>query len=226
MAKLGLMKRTILRGLQWALSEPEQSNTHPINPLVYERGQDGRRMARFSSPQVQVGDHTYGLRRESFFPYHPDDRVVIGKFCSIADGVRFVFGEHRLDGVATFPLKAMCFGGLPHADAISKGNIVVGNDVWIGANALILSGVQIGHGAVIAAGAVVVKDVVPYSVVGGVPARLLKYRLREDQIAALLKIQWWNWPIEKIEQNLEAFYRDADAFIARHMPLAMSPQTK
>jgi acetyltransferase-like isoleucine patch superfamily enzyme len=175
-------------------------------------------MAMFAHPQVQVGRHTYGLRRESIFIYHPDDRVVIGRFCSIADGVRFVLGEHRLDCVTTFPLRANCFGDLPHADARSKGLIQVGNDVWIGVNAVILSGVQIGDGAVVAAGAVVARDAPPYAIVGGVPARIIKYRLRPDQIEALLNIRWWDWPLDEIEENLPLFYGDVDLFIRTHSP--------
>jgi acetyltransferase-like isoleucine patch superfamily enzyme len=172
--------------------------------------------SKLSHPQVEIGENTYGLRRESFFAYHPDDRLVIGKFCSIADGVRFVFGEHTMGRVSTFPFKAVCFGGSPHEDAASKGHIWVGHDVWIGVNAVILSGVQIGHGAVIGAGAVVTRNVPPYAMVGGVPARVIKYRLRTDQIESLLKIQWWDWSLENIKENLDLFYGDVDAFIRKH----------
>jgi acetyltransferase-like isoleucine patch superfamily enzyme len=172
----------------------------------------------FSHPQIEIGNFTYGLRREAFFPYHPDDRVRIGSFCSIADGVRFIFGGHRVDTVSTFPFRAVCFGGLPHVDALSKGGIVVGHDVWIGANALILSGVTIGNGAVVAAGAVVSKDIPPYAVVGGVPAKVIKMRFGRHQITVLEKIEWWNWPIEKIKENLELFYDAPEAFIRRHSP--------
>ena len=102
-----------------------------------------------------------------------------GSTCSIGDGVRFVFGEHRTDRVTTFPLRAICFNEAPHADALSKGDIVVGNDVWVGAGAIILSGVKIGNGAIVAAGAIVAKDVPLYSIVGGVPAKVIRMRLSE-----------------------------------------------
>jgi len=188
-----------------------------LNTTIYRCGISGRTFDQFNHPQVTVGEYTYGIRRESFPIYHPDDRVVIGKFCSIADGVRFVFGGHRMDTVSTFPFRAVCFGGAPHADALSKGDIVVGNDVWLGANALILSGVRIGNGAVVAAGAVVTSDVAPYAVVGGAPARVIKYRLSNEQISALLKIHWWDWPLDKIQANLDLFYGDAEAFIRKHL---------
>lgn len=218
MPKLSLLKRVCLRALHWTLNDVDQSLTHPVNPLIYARSLEGRAMAPFSHPQVQVGEYSYGLRRESFFPYHPDDRVTIGKYCSIADGVRFVFGEHRLDHVSTFPLKAICFGALPHAEAGSKGQIIVGSDVWIGVNAVVLSGNQIGPGAVVAAGSVVTKNVPPYAIVGGVPAQIIKYRFSSNQIEALLEIQWWDWPLEKIHENLALFYGDVDAFIEKHLP--------
>jgi virginiamycin A acetyltransferase len=178
---------------------------------------DGRVLApAFSHAQIRVGRHTYGLRRESFTSYHPDDRIEIGAFCSIADGVKFVFGNHAMDRVSTFPFRAVCFGDSPHADAESKGNIIIGNDVWIGACSVILSGVKIGDGAVIASGAVVSKDVAPYSVVGGVPAKLIKYRLESEQITSLLAIRWWEWPDSKIRDNADLFYGDVDAFIRQH----------
>ena len=217
--KLPIIKRMLLRLLLWTLKDSEESQTHPINAVIYNRSHDGRIMVSAKHPQVILGDYSYGFRRESFFAYHPDDRVKIGKFCSIADGVRFVFGEHRIDGVTTFPLKAICFSDCPHADALSKGQINIGNDVWISVNSIILSGVTIGDGAVIAAGAVVNQNVPPYAVVGGVPAKLLKFRLNSDQIDSLLRIQWWNWPITKIEDNLELFYSDVDQFISVHDPI-------
>ncbi len=219
MKKFGLLQRICLKLLAWSLGDTEHSCTHQLNKLIYLRSTDGRQMAPpFSHPQVFVGEYSYGFRRESFFFFHPNDRVVIGKFCSIADGVKFILGNHSTNTVSTFPFHALCFGGEPYADSKSKGNIEIGNDVWIGANALILSGVKIGHGAVIAAGAVVNKDVAPYAVVGGVPAKVIKMRFDSDQVAALEKIQWWNWPIEKIKENLNLLYDVPEAFIRLHLP--------
>jgi acetyltransferase-like isoleucine patch superfamily enzyme len=221
MKKPNILRRLGMRALLWILGNEHESRTCELNRVFFERSSDGRQLARFSHPQVEIGEYTYGLRRECFFAYHPDNHVRIGKFCSIADGVRFVFGEHRTDSVSTFPLHAICFDGAPHADALSKGDIIVGHDVWIGVNALILSGVKIGNGAIVAAGAVVTKDVEPYAVVGGIPAKLIKMRFDSDKIAALEKIQWWNWPIEKIKENLHLFYDVPEAFIRRY-----SPETK
>ena len=149
MSKPNIFRRIGMRVLLWILGDEQQSRTCELNRVLYERSADGRSLSRFSHPQVEVGEHTYGLQRECFIAYHPDDRVQIGKYCSIGDGVRFVFGEHRTDRVTTFPLRAICFNEAPHADALSKGDIVVGNDVWIGAGAIILSGVKIGNGAII-----------------------------------------------------------------------------
>ncbi|WP_315859495.1 CatB-related O-acetyltransferase [Cyanobium sp. ATX 6A2] len=199
------------------LSDVDLSNTHSINPLLYQRCYFGRLLAPpYRHPQVRIGAYTYGFRRETFFAYHPSDYVEVGKFCSIADGVRFVFGEHQTDNVASYPLRALCFGHEPHADSGSKGPISIGNDVWIGANAIILSGVNIGDGAVIAAGGVVTCAVPAYAVFGGVPARLLRQRLPADQVAALLRIRWWDWPIEKIKHNADLFYGSVAEFISMH----------
>ena len=216
MSKPNIFRRIGMRVLLWILGNEEQSRTCELNRVLYERAADGQQLARFLHPQVEVGEHTYGVRRESFFAYHPDDYVRIRKFCSIANGVRFVFGGHRMGSISTFPFRAICFADAPHADASNRREIVVGHDVWIGTNAMILSGVNIGNGAVVAAGAVVTKDVPAYAVVGGVPAKVIRSRLEPDEIAALEQIQWWNWPIEKIRSNLELFYGTPAAFLERH----------
>lgn len=214
---LGYTRRVFLRFFHWVLDKPELSVTHKINRSIYFRAFEGRKFALpYSHPQVSVGQCTYGFRPESFFSYHPDDRVQIGKFCSIADGVKFVFGHHATNQVSTFPIRALCCGYAPHNDAKSKGNIRIGNDVWIGLNVIILSGVEIGDGAVVAAGSVVNKSIPPFAVYGGVPAKFIKHRLGEDQISQLQKIQWWDWPIEKIRENESLFYGDVDEFIKAH----------
>src|SRR5437762_6384004 len=181
MNKPNIFRRIGMRVLLWILADEQQSRTCELNRVPYQRSADGRSLSRFSHPQVEVGERTHGLKRECFIAYHPDDGVQIGKYCSI-DGVRFIFGEHRTDRVTTFPLRAICFNEAPHADALSKGDIVVGHDVWIGVGAMIMSGVKIGNGAIVAAGAVVTKDVPPYSIVGGVPAKVIRMRLSEPQI--------------------------------------------
>ena len=154
------------------------------------------------------------------------ENVYVGSYVSI--GVDVVLqdgGSHRVDWVTTFPLR-VCLG-LPgaHEDGHprSKGDTVIGNDVWIGRGARVLSGVTIGDGAVIGAYSVVTKDVCPYAIVGGNPAREIRKRFSDEQIAALLSIAWWNWPMEKIAESVsELSDPDVDSFIARHRPSGAS----
>ena len=149
---------------------------------------------KVDDPRVSVGRFTYGF--PEFKLWGEQERVSIGSFCSISQQVQiFGGGEHLHNWVTTSPLR-IAFkmegaweDGLPS----SKGPTTIGNDVWIGIGAKILSGVSIGDGAVVGAGAVVAKDVPPYAIVAGNPARLVRYRFSEAHIEALLEIQWWNW---------------------------------
>lgn len=136
--------------------------------------------------KVVVGKKTYGeIHVTDFSP--SDTKLYIGSYCSIAPNVRFLLGgEHQLYSVSTYPFKVLCFG--ESREAGSKGDIIVKDDVWIGEGAIICSGVTIGQGAVIAAGAVVTKDVEPYAIVGGNPAKFIKYRLDENLRKKLEKI--------------------------------------
>lgn len=168
---------------------------------------------------VTIGDFTYLNSAKSI---SIDSNVSIGKFCSIAPGVNIAQGNHDITKVTTHPFLydkhyAGCFQlgdnqyrylGLPD----NNYRTTVGNDVWIGMNAIIKRGVTIGSGAVIGAGAVVTKNVPDYAVVTGVPAQIIKYRFTEKQIQALLKIEWWNKSEEFIKKHFEMFY-DINEFI-------------
>jgi len=142
-----------------------------------------------------------------------DAQYSVGKFCSIADDLKlFLSGNHRSDWVSTYPFPAFT-ETFPEAKGIegfrlTRGNIVIGNDVWIGSHVTILSGVTIGDGAVVGAGSLVAKSVPPYAIVVGNPAKIIRYRFDEKTIEMLLKIQWWNWPIEKIKKNVHLLCSD------------------
>lgn len=138
------------------------------------------------------------------------DKLIIGKFCAIGSGVVFMMGGnqgHRHDWISAYPLEVLeedfdnYESNIPDW-FLKKGDTIVGNDVWIGAEALIMPGVKIGDGAVIATRTLVTKDVEPYSIVGGNPAKLIEKRFSEEEIEILEKIQWWNWDIDKIKKNL------------------------
>jgi len=156
----------------------------------------------------EIGDYSYGT--PTVLP-HPGRKLKIGKFCSIAGGVRIQLGGiHRTNLVTTYPFKAFPekwprekFLKSEEVRAISKGDVIIGNDVWIGDGVTILSGVTIGDGAVVGAMAVVTKDVEPYGIVAGNPARTIGKRFDDDTIRKLLEIRWWDWPIGKINDNLE-----------------------
>lgn len=132
-------------------------------------------------------------------------KVTIGSFCSIAGFVYVVSGNHNLRTPSTFQISSGKYAPTFKNNLGKSDPILIGNDVWIGTHAVILSGVTVGHGAVIAAGAVVCNDVKPYSVVAGVPAKHIKYRFDEEQIEKLLKLEWWNWSDKEIEGNKEFF---------------------
>lgn len=145
--------------------------------------------------------------------------VTIGKYCSIAQNVIIDCGwHHNTEFVTTYPLNVF-FEKLTHIKGHpkSKGNVNIGNDVWIGESAIIMGGITIGDGAVIAAGSVVTKDVAPYQIVGGCPAKHIKMRFKAQQIAALQRIAWWNWTEEKITEAGELLMQsDIDKFISKY----------
>jgi acetyltransferase-like isoleucine patch superfamily enzyme len=151
-------------------------------------------------PEYKIGKWSYG--RPKILSWKEGATLEIGSFCSFATEVKiFLGGEHRVDWVTTYPFNvlwetAKAFKGHP----ATKGNVIIGNDVWVGDGAVILSGVNIGDGAVIGARSVVTKDVPAYGIVAGNPARLIKKRFNEEVIQQLLQIAWWNWDDEKIRR--------------------------
>ena len=178
------------------------------------------------SPFIKVGDYTMyndfvndprGFEKNNVlyhYPYVNNDRLTIGKFCSIACGAKFLFNSanHALQALTAYPFPIFWEEWGLEMTAITgawdnKGDIVIGNDVWIGYEAVIMAGVTIGDGAIIGTRAVVTKDVPSYAIVGGVPAQIIRMRFDEATINKLLQIKWWNWPPEKIKQNLQAIWQ-------------------
>ncbi len=167
-------------------------------------------------PQYDIGVGTYGGLH--LFDY--GEKLSVGAYCSIGFGVKLLLGgEHRTEWVTTYPFtdlwpeaKERGLSGHP----MSRGKVEIGNDVWIGAEAMILSGVKIGDGAVIAARALVVSDVPPYCVFGGNPARALRFRFHQAERERLLAIKWWNWPRERIVRALPSLLApDIEGFLAQ-----------
>jgi len=155
-----------------------------------------------------VGDHSYGAPR--VHTWGVDGKLEIGKFCSIAGNVSVMLGgNHRVDWVTTYPFSAI-WRSARHIEGhpSTRGNVSIGNDVWLGQGSVIMSGVRIGDGACVAAEAVVTKDVPPYGIVGGNPARLIRFRFSEEQIADLLRIAWWDWPVDIIRSHTQRLCSD------------------
>lgn len=174
-----------------------------------------------TDPSIEVGEYTIyddfvhdprDFQRNNVLYHYPvnQERLVIGKFCSIACGTKFLFNSanHALDSLSTYTFPIFFEEwGLPVEDIPkawdNKGDIVIGNDVWIGYEAVIMAGVTIGDGAIIGTRAVVTKDVPPYTIVGGVPAKPLRRRFDDETVKRLLALKWWDWPAEKIRRHVE-----------------------
>lgn len=175
-----------------------------------------------TNPAIIVGDYTmYNdfihdpiLFEKNNVLYHfpiNNDKLVIGKFCSIACGAKFIFtsANHSLQSLSTYPFPLFFEEWDLDKKKVTQawnnmGDIIIGNDVWIGYEAVIMQGVTIGDGAIIGTRAVVTKDVPPYTIVGGIPAKPIKKRFTEEIISVLLEVKWWNWPYERVKQNIEA----------------------
>lgn len=176
---------------QWRKKNP-YNYTYPVN--------------YFNADSVSVGDYTYG--ELTVLNFNINEKLSIGRFCSIASGVVFVLNaDHALSRLSTYPFKVKCLGTEQY-EAVSKGNITVKDDVWIGQNAIIMSGITIGQGAVVAAGAVVTKSVPDYAIVAGVPAKVISYRFPEDIRQQLSKVDYSRFDREFIEKHIDDLYKD------------------
>jgi len=197
--------------------------TIPDSKKIYPRKNDSQTIYLknvIDNPNIQIGEFTIyndfyndprDFQKRNVLYHYPvnKDRLVVGRFCSIACGAKFIFTSanhtHKSLSTYTFPLFYEDWG-LDVKDITTawdnKGDIIVGNDVWIGYEAIIMSGVTIGDGAIIGTRALVTKDVPPYTVVGGIPAKTIKKRFSDEIIAELLLLRWWEWPLEKISYAL------------------------
>ncbi len=197
---------------------------------IYPRSGDNQTVylkSVITHQNIEVGDFTIyndfvndprDFEKNNVLYHYPinHDRLIIGKFCSIACGAKFIFScaNHTLKSLSTYTfLLFFEEWDLPKSDVVSawdnKGDIVIGNDVWIGYDAIIMAGVAIGDGAIIGTRAVVTKDVEPYSIVGGVPAKEIRKRFSTDIIARLQELQWWNWDADIIRNSIKAI-QDGD----------------
>jgi virginiamycin A acetyltransferase len=170
------------------------------------------------SELVEVGQYTYyddpvdpaGFGVKNVLYHYGPEKLRIGKYCALGEGTTFIMNgaNHRMDGPSTFPFPIMGGAWGEHFGLITglpgRGDTVVGNDVWFGYKATVMPGVRIGHGAIIASGAVVVEDVPDYGIVGGNPAKLIRKRFPDDEIARLLEVAWWDWSPEKVTRNVRA----------------------
>lgn len=170
---------------------------------------------------IEIGDYTMyndfvndprDFEKNNVLYHYPinGDKLKVGKFCSIACGAKFLFtsANHKMHSISTYPFPIFFEEwGLDVTNITSawdnKGDIVIGNDVWIGYEAIVLSGVTIGDGAIIGTRAVVTKDVPPYTIVGGIPAKPIRKRFSDEVISQLLELQWWNWPENRIKENID-----------------------
>ena len=197
---------------------------------------------------LKIGKHTYYARNLSVASWLPEEKIIIGKYCSIGDQVVLITGGNRpTHRAATYPVVLLrppvVRIGHPEAAGITPQvtatlaaistilplfypassyrttrNTTLGNDVWVGFGAMISNGAQVGDGAVVASGSVVLSDIPPYAIAAGNPARVVRYRFSPEVVRGLLKIRWWDWPEDRIRDNLEWFYRPAEEFVRRFNP--------
>ncbi len=184
-----------------------------------------------SKPNIVVGDFTIyhdfedpcAFERKNVLYHYPcnKERLVIGKFSSIANGARFIMNgaNHKVGAVSTYPFAVLGPDWDPSLSAPQawdiKGDTVIGNDVWIGFEAVIMPGVHIGDGAIVATRAVVSRDVAPYEIVGGVPAKTIRSRFKPETVKELLRLRWWDWEPARIQANLDILRGDDPSALSR-----------
>ena len=174
-----------------------------------------------NNPNINIGDYTmYNdfvneptmFEKNNVLYHYPinNDKLIIGKFCSIACGARFLFNSanHNMSSLSTYPFPLFFEEWNLKKENVTeswnnKGDIVIGNDVWIGYEAVIMAGVTVGDGAIIGTRAVVTKDVPPYTIVGGIPAKIIRKRFSDEVISKLLELKWWDWEKNRIQNNIE-----------------------
>lgn len=167
--------------------------------------------------RARIDATSYGYTKNSFKFHRKDDSITIGKYCSIADDVVIISsGGHNYRHVSTYPFIDLYHFDGSYKDTFSKGPVVIKNDVWLGFRCTVLSGVTIGNGAVVAAGSVVVDDVPDYAIVGGIPAKIIKYRFEPEIIQQLKLIQWWEWDEKIINQRVNDFYLPIEEFVVKY----------
>lgn len=156
---------------------------------------------------TSIGEYSYD--NNALVYRWSDAPLVIGKYCSISYGVRFILddGRHQFNRVSNYPFKTN--------NLSAKRSITLGNDVWVGMNAIIMNGVKIGNGVTIAAGAVVIQDVDDYCIVGGVPAKVINRKCSKQEAIAMSKIAWWDWSPEKISERINDFHLDISSFVSK-----------
>lgn len=207
------------------MSGPDKDAKYPLKP--YDKLCFLKNI--ITNPNIIVGDFTYYDDKEDVHnfeknvKYHFDftgDKLIIGKFCMIASGASFIMNgaNHLTEAISSYPFAIFGNGWQEAMDGKkypNKGDTLIGNDVWIGHKATVLGGIKIGDGAIIAAHSLVTKDVAPYTIVGGNPAKEIKKRFSDEQIKKLLEVQWWNWDIEKISRNVHKLTGNSFEFLTQ-----------
>lgn len=199
---------------------PDQPAPVPADPTVLHPMPGQPRVVLLkplvTSPLIEVGEFSYyddpddptAFETRNVLYHYGPEKLIIGKFCALGTGVRFIMNgaNHRMDGPSTFPFPTMGGSWSQHFDLITdlpgRGDTVVGHDVWFGNGATVMPGVRIGNGAIISTGSVVTGDVSDYGIVGGNPARLIRKRFGDTEIARLLAVAWWDWPLDHLTEHI------------------------